>query len=42
MPIDIEKLMRLSIPTVRQTLTAREIAFYALSIGMAREPLDAR
>ena len=42
MPIDIDKLMRLEIPTVRQVLTPRDIALYALSIGMGRDPLDAR
>ncbi|MFT3972109.1 MAG: MaoC/PaaZ C-terminal domain-containing protein [Amaricoccus sp.] len=42
MSIDIDKLMRLPIPVVRQTLTPRDIAFYALSIGMGRDPLDAR
>lgn len=42
MSIDINKLMRLPIPVVRQTLTPRDIALYALSIGMGRDPLDAR
>jgi acyl dehydratase len=42
MPIDIEKLLALEIPTVRQTLTPRDIGLYALSVGMGRDPLDAR
>lgn len=42
MPIDIDKLMALPIPTVRQTLTPRDIGLYALSVGMGRDPLDAR
>jgi acyl dehydratase len=40
MPIDIEKLMRFEIPRVRQNLTSKDAALYALSIGMARDPLD--
>jgi acyl dehydratase len=40
-PIDADKLLRFPIPTVRQTLTPRDAAFYALSVGMARDPLDA-
>lgn len=39
-PIDPDKLLRFPIPSVRQTLTARDIAFYALSIGMGEYPLD--
>lgn len=42
MSIDIDKLMRLEIPQVRQELTPRDIALYALSIGMGRDALDAR
>lgn len=42
MPIDIDKLMRFSIPEGRQTLTPKDIAFYALSVGLGRDPLDAR
>lgn len=42
MAIDIEKLMRLEIPEVRQVLTPCDIALYALSIGMGRDPLDTR
>lgn len=40
MPIDARKLLTFQIPRVRQTLTAREVAFYALSIGMGWNPLD--
>lgn len=42
MSIDIDKLMRLEIPVVRQELTPRDIALYALSIGMGRDALDPR
>lgn len=38
MPIDPEKLLRFDIPSVRQRVTPRDAAFYALSIGMGREP----
>ena len=41
-PIQIDKLMALDIPTVRQSLTPRDIALYALSVGMGRDALDAR
>jgi len=41
MPIDIDRLMRFKVPEVRQTLTPKDIALYALSIGMGRDPLDA-
>lgn len=40
MTIDIDRLRSFRIPAVRQTLTPRDIAFYALSIGMGRDPLD--
>jgi acyl dehydratase len=40
MPLDPDKLLRFAIPKGRQTLTARDIAFYGLSIGMGRDPLD--
>ncbi len=40
MPIDIDGLMRFSPPTARQELTPRDIAFYALSIGMGSDPCD--
>lgn len=42
MSIDIDKLMALPIPAVRQVLTPNDIALYALSIGMGRDPLDTR
>ncbi len=42
MPIDIDKLMALQIPSVQQALTPEAVALYALSIGMGRDPLDAR
>lgn len=42
MSIEIDKLMALPIPAVRQELTPNAIALYALSIGMGRDPLDAR
>jgi len=40
-PLDADKLLRFRIPKGRQSLTARDMAFYALSIGMGRDPLDA-
>lgn len=40
MPIDAERLMRFPIPAVRQQLTQRDAAFYALSIGLGHDPLD--
>jgi acyl dehydratase len=40
MPIDADKLRRFAIPTVRQTLTPRDVAFYALSVGVGRDPFD--
>src|ERR1700741_2035622 len=40
MPIDAEKLLNFAIPRGRQTLAAHDIAFYALSVGMGRDPLD--
>lgn len=42
MPIDIDKLRAFRVPTVRQALTPNDIALYALSIGMGRDPLDTR
>ena len=41
MPIDAEKLLRFTIPRGMQDLSPRDAAFYALSIGMAQDPLDA-
>ncbi len=40
MPIDPEKLLRFPIPSVRQKITPSDASFYALSIGMARDPAD--
>lgn len=40
MAIDAEKLLRFPIPSVRQTRTPQDAAFYALSIGMGRDPID--
>lgn len=42
MPIDIDRLLRFSPPAARQDLTPRDIAFYALSIGMGGDPCDLR
>lgn len=39
-PIDIDKLLAFRIPEAHQELSARDIALYALSIGMGREPVD--
>lgn len=41
MPIDIDRLLRFKVPEATQTLTQRDIALYALSVGMGRDPLDA-
>jgi acyl dehydratase len=40
MPVDIDKLRRFEVPEGRQVLTANDVALYALSIGMGRDPLD--
>lgn len=40
MPLDPEKLLAFDIPKGRQTLNPRDVALYALSIGMGRDPLD--
>lgn len=40
MAIQIEKLLKFKIPSVQQELTARDIAFYAISIGLGRDPLN--
>lgn len=42
MAIDYDHLMNFPIPEVRQTLTRRDTAFYALSIGVGQDPLDER
>lgn len=40
MPVDIDKLRRFEVPAGRQVLTPADMALYALSIGMGRDPLD--
>jgi acyl dehydratase len=40
MPIDAEKLRAFVIPSVREFLTPRDAALYALSVGMGRDPSD--
>ncbi|MGR3316319.1 MaoC/PaaZ C-terminal domain-containing protein [Roseovarius indicus] len=40
MTIDIEKLKAFPVPEVRETLRPNDIALYALSIGLGRDPLD--
>lgn len=42
MPIDADQLLSYPIPSVRQRLTAREAAFYALSVGLGQDPEDER
>lgn len=42
MPINAEALLRYEIPEVRQRLTARDAALYALSVGLGQDPLDPR
>lgn len=42
MPVEAEKLLRFEIPSVRQMLTPRDCAFYALSIGIGADPLETR
>ena len=42
MSIDAEKLLGYSIPVVRQALTRRDTAFYALSVGLGQDPTDER
>jgi acyl dehydratase len=39
-PINIRKLLAYPIPTVRQTFTRKDSAFYALSVGLGCDPLD--
>jgi acyl dehydratase len=41
-PIDADKLLRFRIPETRQTLTRRDTAFYALSVGVGQDPMDER
>jgi acyl dehydratase len=40
MAIDRDHLMGFDIPEVRQTYGAREVAQYALSVGMGQDPMD--
>jgi acyl dehydratase len=42
MPITYEKLLNHRIPPVRQSYTARDSIFYALSVGFGCDPLDER
>lgn len=42
MPISHDHLLNYRIPEVRQTLTPRDTIFYALSVGLAQDPMDAR
>ena len=42
MAVDYQKLLSFDIPEVRQTVTKRDAIFYALSIGIAQDPLDQR
>jgi acyl dehydratase len=39
-PINIRKLLAYPIPTVRQSFTRKDSAFYALSVGLGSDPLD--
>lgn len=40
MTLDPEKLLSFPIPSVRQRITAKDAAYYALSIGIGHDPLD--
>lgn len=42
MTIDSDKLLSFAIPEGRQQVSARDHAFYALSIGLGQDPLDER
>ena len=42
MAIDPGALLRFPIPEVQQSLTPRDCAFYALSVGLGQDPTDAR
>lgn len=42
MTIDPELLLNFPIPDIRQRVTPRDVAFYALSVGMAQDPADPR
>ncbi len=38
--LDHDKLLHFPIPEVRQALTKRDTAFYALSVGLGQDPMD--
>mgnify|MGYP003347135683 FL=1 len=40
MPIDYEKIMKVDIPAVEQTLTPRDTMLYALGVGLGADPMD--
>jgi acyl dehydratase len=40
MPINYERLMKLEIPEVRQTLTKRDTILFALGVGLGSDPCD--
>lgn len=40
MPIDYEKIMKVDIPQVEQTLTLRDTMLYALGVGLGADPMD--
>jgi acyl dehydratase len=39
-PIDIDKLMKFNVPDARQSLVPKDVALYALSVGLGRDPRD--
>ncbi len=41
MPLDPDRLLAHPIPEVRQTLTRKDVMFYALSVGLGHDPMDA-
>lgn len=42
MALDPRRLLSYPVPEVRQTYTAQQSAFYALSVGMGQDPMDRR
>lgn len=40
MPIDYEKIMKVDIPAVEQTLKPRDTMLYALGVGLGADPMD--
>lgn len=40
--IDQERLLNYIIPEIRQTVTPRDVVFYALSVGLGQDPMDMR